>query len=99
MRLALLLDLPEDCVRAPVQEGLGQALSQGLRGILARRAAGEARLPRTEKDIPMPVVLLLTLVTVLAIWVYFRTAVLAGQEAPTTMATMSWAHSKCSATS
>lgn len=63
-----------------------QAIGQGIRGLRQRRGAGA--LPRTEQDIPMPIVLALIVLVVAAIWVYFRVAVTAGLSSPTLMATL-----------
>lgn len=65
---------------------MGQALRQGAKGLLAGRGA-DAKLPRTEQDIPMPIVLGLIVVVVAATWLYFRFAVLAGQASPSATAT------------
>ncbi|MDR0965183.1 MAG: oligopeptide transporter, OPT family, partial [Myxococcales bacterium] len=66
---------------------MGQALSQGVRGLLNRRTATQASLPRTEQDIPMPIVLGLIVLLTIAIWVYFRFAVLADQASPALVTT------------
>ncbi len=66
---------------------MGQALGQGFKGLLAARRGG-AGGPRSDQDIPMPVVLALLVVVIGAIWVYFRTVVLAGQPSPTYLATI-----------
>ena len=68
---------------------MGRALSEGFRGILAQRAGGgSAAAPRTDRDIPMPVVVGLFAVIVIAIWTYFRFAVVDNQDDPTMMATL-----------
>ena len=67
---------------------MGQALRQGLRGLTTGRGEGAAKLPRTEQDIPMPVVLALLAAVIVAIWFYFRFAVLSGQSRPTMLATL-----------
>ncbi len=67
---------------------MGQALREGMRGVLAQRGAGRALHPRHDQDIPMPVVVGLFLLVVTAIWIYFRTVVLASNASPTLMATL-----------
>ena len=55
--------------------------------MLARRANRGVAEPRTDRDISMPVVVVLFVVIVAAIWIYYRTAVLASQATPTVLAT------------
>jgi putative OPT family oligopeptide transporter len=66
---------------------MGQALREGMKGVLARRGAGGAVEPRTDRDIPMPTVIALFFAIVAAIWVYYRTVVVASQPTPTALAT------------
>jgi len=67
---------------------MGQALRQGFRGIReARTGKGDDDTPRSDRDIPMPIVLLMILGVIAAIWIYFRVAVVDGQENATVMAT------------
>ncbi len=65
---------------------MGQAIRQGIRGLRAGR--GGADEPRHEQDIPMPVVLGLIVAVVVAIWLYFRFAVLSTQASPTMITTL-----------
>ncbi len=67
---------------------MGQALSQGLKGLSAARGAG-AQTRRSDRDIPMPVVLALLAAVIAAIWIYFRFAVLNNQPSPTMVTTLS----------
>lgn len=67
---------------------MAQAVRQGVKGILSRKSAGASETPRSDADIPMPVVLALIVALVAAIWVYFRFAVLAGQQNPTMVTTL-----------
>lgn len=70
---------------------MGQAISQGVRGLRRRGAPSsgtiETTTPRTEQDIAMPVVLGLIALLAIAIWLYFRFAVLADQPSPTLVTT------------
>lgn len=66
---------------------MGQALAQGAKGLLAARGRGGGG-PRSDQDIPMPVVLALLVAVIAAIWIYFRTAVLADQPSPTYLSTI-----------
>ncbi len=68
---------------------MGQALRQGVRGVIeARRGMHDKKAtPRSDDDIPMSIVLLMILAVIAAIWIYFRFAVTANGESPTLMAT------------
>lgn len=66
---------------------MGQALREGLKGVLAHRGKGGAALPRTDRDIPMPTVVGLFVAIVALIWLYYRTVVVASQATPTALAT------------
>lgn len=66
---------------------MGQAIAQGVRGLRRRGATAEEVLPRTEQDMPMPLVLGLIALLVAAIWLYFRFAVLAEQTSPALVTT------------
>ncbi len=62
-----------------------QAFGAGLKemtAMLSRRASDQARgpSPRNDSDIPMPVVMGLTLLVLLVIWLYFRFSVLSGMH-------------------
>jgi putative OPT family oligopeptide transporter len=65
-----------------------QAIGQGLRGIREAREGRAQKQQRSDQDIPMPVVLALMGVVLLAAFVYFRVAVTANQESPTLMAAL-----------
>jgi putative OPT family oligopeptide transporter len=60
-------------------QGLGEAFRSGA------KHAGE-RLPRTERDIPMTLIIPITILTLAAIWIYFRYSVLVGQANPVVLA-------------
>ena len=66
---------------------MGQAISQGVRGLRRRGSSSNGAMPRTEQDIPMPIVLSLIALLALAIWLYFRFAVLADQASPALVTT------------
>lgn len=60
----------------------------GLKEALLSRSkhANERVIERTEKDIPMGLVIVLTIFTLVGIWLYFRYSVLAGQSNPFVLA-------------
>lgn len=62
-----------------------QALSKGMRDLLASRKAhvGETSLKRTDRDIPMSIVTALIVAVIVLLWIYFRFSVLRGQANPT----------------
>jgi len=65
------------------------AFTEGARGILkSRGAAHEGIRERTDRDIRMPVVFGLFLLTTALLWVYLRFSVLAGMTSPTLIATV-----------
>ncbi len=57
-----------------------QAMRSGMKELAASRKAhaGETSTKRTDRDIPMPVVAVLFVVTIALLWVYFRFSVLRG---------------------
>jgi putative OPT family oligopeptide transporter len=57
-----------------------QAFTEGLRGVIKSRGAEEKEEIRTERDIPMPVIFGLFLLTVGFLWFYLRYSVLVGVE-------------------
>lgn len=66
---------------------MGQAIAQGVKGLRRRGGQLSGELPRTERDISMPVVLGLIALLIIAIWIYFRFAVLSDQSSPTLVTT------------
>lgn len=61
-------------------EGLGEAWHS------RQKHADEKRVERTEQDIPMPAIIIITLLTLAGIWFYFRYSVLTGQSNPFALA-------------
>jgi len=64
------------------------AFTQGARGAFKRHGGEGHASVRTERDIPMPVVLGLFLLTAVLLWIYYRFAVVGGMENPTLIATI-----------
>ncbi len=65
-----------------------QAFTKGFREIFASRKQheGEQQVERTQRDIPMSVVILGLLGIIVAAWLFFRFVILAGQANPTQIA-------------
>ncbi len=61
-----------------------QAFTKGFKEIFASRKAheGEKTVERTQRDIPMPIIIIGMLLLVVATWFFFRYSVVAGQENP-----------------
>jgi len=64
------------------------AFTEGARGFLKSKRSGEAEIVRTDRDISMPVVFGLFVLTTVLLWLYFRYSVLAGMENPATIASI-----------
>jgi putative OPT family oligopeptide transporter len=66
---------------------IANAMSRGIRDLIASRRAhaGDGVSSRTDTDIPMSLVTVLTLVVIALIWIYFRFSVLQGQVNPTAL--------------
>jgi len=67
------------------------AFTEGARGVLKSKRGEQAAVLRTERDISMPVVLGLFVLTAVLLWIYFRFVVVAGMENPTLIATIALA--------
>lgn len=62
---------------------------QGLVGALRSKSQGaDEEVERTERDIPMPIIIGTTLAVIVSIWLYFRYSVLVGQANPFALATI-----------
>ncbi len=64
------------------------AFTEGARGLLKSRGSDEESTVRTERDISMPVVFGLFLLTTALLWVYFRFSVVGDMESPNLIATI-----------
>ncbi len=74
-------------------QAIGKAIAELRRIATGGLGAGTER--RTDSDIPLGVVALMTCGIAAAIWLYFRFSVLAGSAAPTRLATWSRSRSPC----
>jgi len=65
------------------------AFTEGARGVLKSKGRGDQQdCPRTDRDIPMPVVFGLFVLTTALLWIYFRFSVMADMDNPTVTASV-----------